>query len=36
MDPIFSFIIKVLAEDFEGQFTCSEENIEKHITLTVQ
>ena len=31
----YLFIIKVLAEEFKKQFTCSGENTEKYITLTV-
>ena len=31
----YHFIIKVLAEEFEGQFTCLKENTEKHITFSV-
>ena len=31
----YHFIIKKLAEEFDYQFTCLEENTEKHITLSV-
>ena len=31
----YHFIIKKLVEEFEGQFTCLEENIEKYVTFTV-
>ena len=31
----YHFIIKELAEEFKKQFTCLEENTEKHITLAV-
>ena len=32
----YHFIIKELAEEFENQFTCLGENIEKYITLPFQ
>ena len=32
---IYHFIIKEVAEEFEGQFTCVEESIEKYITFSV-
>ena len=32
---IYHFIIKEVAEEFEGQFPCVEENIEKYITFSV-
>ena len=31
----YLFIIKELAEEFEGKFECLRENAEKHITFTV-
>ena len=31
----YHFIIKELAEEFEGQFTCLGENTEKYITFSV-
>ena len=31
----YHFIIKELAEEFEGQFECLEENTEKYITFLV-
>ena len=31
----YDFIIKILAEEFEKQFTCLGENIEKYIAFTV-
>ena len=31
----YHFIIKELAEEFEGQFECLEENTEKYITFAV-
>ena len=34
-DYIYHFIIKEVAEEFEGQFPCVEENIEKYITFSV-
>ena len=34
-DYICHFIIKEVAEEFEGQLTCVEENIEKYITFSV-
>ena len=30
-----SFIIKELAEEFEGRFNCSGENAEKHIPFSI-
>ena len=32
---IYHFIIKEVAEEFEGQFPCVEENIKKYITFSV-
>ena len=34
-DYIYHFIIKEVAEEFEGQFPCVKENIEKYITFSV-
>ena len=31
----YHFIIKKLAEEFEGQFSCFGENTEKHITFSL-